>query len=86
MQTVADYIKVLIPPAKDTDEKPVKPVKAIQSVCELTQTVGGFDVNTDVPATLEYLQVNEVYKRLRVLATDNLVAVSELIRVDLRNP
>jgi hypothetical protein len=52
----------------------------IKSVCDLTQTVGGFDVNTTDETKLEYLQVDNVYKRLGVLAQNNLVAVSELIK------
>lgn len=75
--TVDGYITFLKTPAKDTDKKPAK---AIQRVCELTQTVGGFDVNTTDKTTLEYLQVDNVYKRLGVLAQNNLVAVSELIK------
>lgn len=54
----------------------------IKSVCDLTQTVGGFDVNTTDKTTLEYLQVDNVYKRLGFLAVNNLVAVSELIKDD----
>lgn len=58
----------------------LKEIKAIQLVCELTQTVGGFDVNTTNETTLKYLEVENVYKRLGTLAVNNLIAVSELIK------
>jgi hypothetical protein len=72
--TVDEYITQL---KKSPKESP----NEIQSVCELTQTVGGFDVNATDQKTLEYLEVKNVYKRLGVLAKNNLVAVSELIAV-----
>lgn len=67
-RTVNDYITEL-------KKNPI-----IKSVCDLTQTVGGFDVNTTDETTLKYLEVENVYKRLGVLAVNNLIAVSELIK------
>jgi len=45
------------------------------------QTTGGFSLPTDIDEThLEYLKVENIYKRLGKMATNNLVAVSECVK------
>ena len=45
------------------------------------QTTGGFSLPANITETeLKYLKVENIYRRLGVLATDNLVAVSECVK------
>ena len=45
------------------------------------QTTGGFSLPANITKTeLKYLKVENIYRRLGVLATDNLVAVSECVK------
>ena len=57
-------------------------VKSYNKVKEVSkfQTTGGFAIKSLDKKTLSYIQVDNVYRRLGYLATNNIVAVSECVK------